>query len=79
MFSAGLSGRYLITPADPAFTFCKNVNVNCEVQRQHYAASGTAELRWGGIRPRATLRIPLSKDTRQQVTSILTVGVSLAH
>ena len=79
LLSAGLSGRYLITPADPAFLFCKNVNVNCEVQRQHYAASGTAELRWGSLRPRATLRFPLNKDTRQQVRTILSVGVSVAH
>ncbi|HEV8148743.1 MAG TPA: hypothetical protein VGP61_01020 [Gemmatimonadales bacterium] len=79
LLSVGLTGRYLVTPADKAFLFCSNVNVNCEVKRSHYAASGAAELRRGNIRPRATLRIPLNKDTRQQVTSILTVGVSVAR
>ncbi|HEV8611958.1 MAG TPA: hypothetical protein VGQ73_00520 [Gemmatimonadales bacterium] len=77
--SVGLSGRYLVTPADKAFLFCSNVNVNCEVKRAHYAATGAAELRWGSIRPRVTIRIPFNKDTRNQVGAILGLGVSVAR
>ncbi len=66
--TAALTGRYLLTT---------NGSQDFADRSAHHLA-GTVELRSGGFRPRATLRLPLKKALRDEAGGTLGLGFSLA-
>ena len=78
LLTVGLTGRYLVTPADQAFEHCNDAN-QCAIERFHHAGTVTAELRYGGIRPRASVRIPFDKGLRDEAGVIVHLGVSIGN
>jgi|ERR1043165_5724970 hypothetical protein len=69
LVDVALTGRYLINP---------NGSLSFDERTQH-AASGTVEWRPGHVRPRATLRIPFDKVSRDVAGAVLGLGVGIAH
>jgi hypothetical protein len=85
--SGGFNGRYLITAPYSGQSCPRDedgVVTTCEIKsfgnRTNHNAFVALELRGGGVRPRATISVPLDKGFRRdEVGAILGLGVSIAR